>query len=258
MTQPHTLPIEREMTLTPIDTPEQGLALVVERLAANPSVDVVKLEKIIELQERMLRQQAKADFDACYSKMQPEIPEITEHGQIMVRGALRSTYAKLEDINAVIKPILARHGFAMRHRTEWPADKKDIIRVVGILSHERGHSEESIFEAPQDTSEYRTAIQSMGSTVSYGRRYTTCDLLNIVTRGVDKDGQAQEKPSAPAPPAGFQDWWEDLQTVAENGSSALKAAWEQSSQTFRKHLVNTNNGGWETVKRAAAQVKAGA
>lgn len=167
--------------------PDSESVAMFERLARDPNVDPEKLERLIALQERIMRHNAKAAFDGAFSKMQPKIPVITENGRIEVRGTVRSTYAPLEDIHDVVKPILAEHGFAIRHRTEWPKD--GIIRIVGILSHEQGHSEETAFEAPLDKSEYRTEIQSMGSTVSYGRRYTTLDLLNISTRKADNDGQ---------------------------------------------------------------------
>lgn len=204
-----------------------------ERLASDPNVDVTKLERLIEMQERIMRHNAKAAFDAAFAKMQPKIPIITEHGKIEVRGTLRSTYAPLEDIHDVIKPIIAAHGFAIRHRTEWPAER-GVIRIVGILSHEQGHSEESSFEAPMDRSEFRTDIQSMGSTVSYGRRYTTLDLLNIATRRADDDGH---KSGAPQSPDGYDDWMIKLSEAANKGIGELETAFKAGDQKLRQYLT---------------------
>lgn len=220
-----------------------------ERLAMNPDVDVAKMERLIAMQERILQHQARSAFTRAFTRMQAELPEIDERGQIIVKGQLRSTYAKLEDIHKVITPILTRHGFAIRHRTEWPADKAGIIRIVGVLCHEDGHSEESAFEAQADTSEYRSAIQSMGSTVSYGRRYTTMDLLNIVTRGQDNDGQKEPK-DFPAP-AGFESWWNDLEALVANGLEALMQAWGASKPEYRNHVMATNPAGWRALKTKA-------
>lgn len=227
---------------------------MVERLAANPAVDVTKLEKIVELQERIMRHNAEAAFNAAFAKMRPELPQVAERGKILVKGQLRSTYARLEDIDEVVTPIIARHGFGMRHRTEWPADRPGIIRIVGILCHEQGHKEESAFEAPMDKSDYRTDIQSQGSTVSYGRRYTTLDLLNITTRGLDNDGQSRQQPPEAKAPAGFEDWWTDIVACADNGTKALEDAWTRSKPEFRKHVITTNKPGWEQLKRKAATV----
>ncbi len=225
-----------------------------ERLALDPNVGVDKLERLIAMNERILAHNAKAAFNVAFTLMQAELPEIGERGEIMVKGVLRSRYAKLEDIQAAIKPILKAHGFALRHRTEWPAEKASIIRIVGILSHAEGHSEESIFEAPADKSDYRTDIQSMGSTVSYGRRYTTLDLLNITTRGVDNDGQKQPELKDIKAPEGFDNWWTDMQATADSGMAALTTAWNGSKKAFTAHLIATNRTGWEALKTRARQV----
>lgn len=206
-----------------------------ERLASDPNVDVEKLQRLIEMQERIMRHNAKSAFDSSYSRMQPAIPEIDERGQILVKGQLRSRYAKLEDIQKVVKPILREHGFALRHRTEWPAEKPGIIRIVGILTHCEGHAEESVFEAKADASDYRTDIQSQGSTVSYGRRYTTIDLLNISTRGLDDDGQ---KSGAPQAPDGYDEWMLKLSEAANKNLQALETAFAAGDQKLRNYLTN--------------------
>ena len=236
----------------PVDT----AALMFERLAKDPNVDVEKLERLIAMQERILRHNAKAAFDAAYATMQPEIPVIDEHGRIEVKGTLRSTYAPLEDIHEVIKPITAKHGFAIRHRTEWPEDRKGIIRIVGILSHAQGHSEESIFEAPLDKSEYRTDIQSMGSTVSYGRRYTTLDLLNIATRKADDDG---EKHGRPQPPEGYEAWAATLEGIADEGMARLTDVFNKASKANREwavYLTNYDRRYWNALKDRASKAAA--
>ena len=194
-TTPHTeeKPTARALTRrqavveAPKPEPDSELA-VLERIAKDPTVDVGKLERIIELQKDIRRVRAKIAFDTAFSLMQSDLPTVTKRGAIKKKdGTVQSRYAKLEDIHTAIKPVLQKHGFSIRHRTEWP--EKGTIRVVGVLAHESGHSETSSFEAPMDRSDYRSDIQSMGSTVSYGRRYTTIDLLNITTAGEDNDGQ---------------------------------------------------------------------
>lgn len=243
---------EKDVALVPRE-PDSFIAMI-ERLAANPDVDVAKLEKLVELQERIMRHNAEAAFNAAFAKMRPELPQVVERGQILVKGQLRSTYARLEDIDQAVTPILAKHGFGLRHKTQWPADKPGIIRIIGVLCHEQGHTEQSEFEAPMDKSDYRTDIQSQGSTVSYGRRYTTLDLLNITTRGVDNDGQNQRRPEVKAP-EGFDNWWLDMQAVADEGQAKLQASWNASKPDYKRHLISTNQAGWESLKRKAASVK---
>lgn len=246
-------PAVREVALTPIEETPSAVSMF-ERLARDPDVAVDKLERLMAMQERVMTINREAAFEAAFSKMQPEIPVIDEHGRIEVKGTLRSTYAPLEDIHNVIKPILARHGFSIRHKTEWPQERPGIIRIVGILGHEQGHKEFTTFEAPMDRSDYRTDIQSQGSTISYGRRYTTLDLLNISTRKADNDGRTQRKSPDVVAPKGFEDWWIDMQATADEGFPALEKAWDASSKAFKAHLNNTNRAGWEALKVKALKI----
>lgn len=234
---------------------------VIERLSANADVDVTKIEKLIEFQERIMRHQAKAAFDAAFALMQGELPVIDEKGQIKVDDKVRSKYAKYEDIQAAIRPVLQKHGFAIRHRNENMPDGK--LKIVGILSHRDGHSEQDEFLCPADKSGGKADIQAIGSTRSYGMRYTTISLLNIETRGLDDDGrragQAEREPKAdaPKPDAGYEDWEADMAACADEGTAKLMAAFNNSRKDYRKIL--TDRGKWEPLKtRAAAVTKGGA
>lgn len=246
----------KEVALTPVAGPslpataEDRIVSGILDAAKDPHVDPDKLEKLIALQERLMRHHAKAAFDAAFARMQAALPEVSERGRLEVKGTIRSRYAKLEDIQAAVRPVLKAHGFALRHRTEWPPDRPGTIRIVGILSHEQGHSEESVFEAPMDKSDYRTDIQSMGSTVSYGRRYTTIDLLNITTRGADDDGA---KSGRPDPPQGYADWAKKLTEAAGKGQMAYDAFWECSDAPFKQFAMNHDR---ESVKALQARAAA--
>jgi hypothetical protein len=128
--------------------------------------------------------------------MQAEIPTIAERGKTD-----KTTYATLEDIIAAVRPVLHKHGFALSHETDWPDPKT--VKVIGILQHKDGHSRRSVFLSAADTTGSKNAIQALGSAMSYGRRYTSMDLLNITTRALDDDGGATGKP---APPEGYAEW----------------------------------------------------
>jgi hypothetical protein len=111
---------------------------------------------------------------------------IDERGGIKnTAGTVQSTYAKWEDINDAIRPVLHEHGFALSFRVK---RVENAISVTGILSHEDGHSEETTLELPSDTSGSKNAVQAVGSSLSYGKRYTAMALLNITSRApMDRD-----------------------------------------------------------------------
>lgn len=175
-----------------IDKEPQGMALadnvspmfaMIERAARDPSVDIDKLERLMQMKVDADAKQARADFDASMADMQPELPAIGERGKAVVQGQTRYTFALWEDINAAIKPVLMRHGFAMTFRTDFTNG----ITVTGVLSHRAGHREETSITLPADASGSKNAVQAVASTVSYGKRYTAGALLNLTSHGEDDD-----------------------------------------------------------------------
>ena len=242
--------VVKELHTYPSDPPAadtaQGLALMVERLAANPNVDVAKLERLMEMQERILAHQARVSFNTAFSLLQGDIPVIIERSRTN-----NGTYAPLEDIQQVLRPILVKHGFSLSFKTEWPDAKT--VKVIGILTHRDGHERSSEFLSTGDASGNKNAIQSLGSAVSYGRRYTTRDLLNITTRGADDDARSLTA-EPPTSPAGYDDWLIDLTACADEGDAKLRAMWEGSRVAFRAHLTKTNAATWQTLKAKALAV----
>lgn len=222
-----------------------------ERLALDPNVPVEKLEALLSMQERITAHNAKAAFNAAFAEMQGEIPLIEEKGQIIVNGQVRSNYARLEDILEVIRPILQRHGFALRHRNEFTDGQ---IKIIGILSHREGHSEQDEFVAKADNSGSKNDIQALGSTRAYGQRYTTLALLGIATKGVDDDGADSEKGKAPTTPKGYDEWLADLEATAGNGWSAFESAWREAKPQYRTYAAQHDKARGARIKAKAQQV----
>lgn len=162
-----------------------SILAVIERATRDPSVDVDKMERLLGMYERVSARDAKAAYIAALANVQLDLPTITERGEIKIGSGPGQKYAKWEDINDAIKPILKQHGFALSFRTG-AEDAK--IKVTGVLSHIGGHSEETSIYLPSDTSGSKNAVQAVGSSTSYGKRYTTIALLNITSRGEDDDG----------------------------------------------------------------------
>ena len=171
-----------------------ALLAVIERVATSPDADIAKLEKMLDMQERILDRNAKQAFAAAMASMQAEMPEVVERGKITAAlkngGRINSAFATFEDINAATRPILEKYGFAVTFRVK---QSEGAIKVTAVLSHREGHSEQTEIILPSDTSGSKNAVQAIGSTVSYGKRYTMSALLNIVTRGEDDDANGAVK-----------------------------------------------------------------
>ena len=170
----------------PVVSESAAILSVIERAARDPGVDVDKMERLMAMHERMMARSAKAAYNAALAEVQPKLPAITEKGEINHNGRIISKYALWEDVVQAITPVLAAHGFALSFRLGREPDRQ-IIK--GILSHRDGHSEETEMSLPLDMSGAKNPVQGVGSTVSYGKRYVTQALLNLVSRGEDDDAQ---------------------------------------------------------------------
>ena len=169
--------------LSPAAQMFQALATAV----ADPRLDVEKMKALLDQQERLLKWQAEEAFNLAMAKLQPKLPQIDKNGAIVVKGQLRSRYSRLEDIDSVVRPLLARYGFALSYDSESVDGKQ--FKITCTLSHEAGHKRVTSVLMPLDASDYRSGPQSVGSTLSYGRRTLLKLQLNVVEKNEDQDGQ---------------------------------------------------------------------
>lgn len=243
-------------------TESTSILAVIERAARSPDVDLDKMERLLAMHERIVERQAKTEYFAALSRMQPHLPMIVERGGITNKyGEVQSKYALWEDIVGQITPILSENGFALSFRV---ANTEGVVTVTGVLSHSAGHSEQTSLPLPIDGSGSKNAVQAVGSSTSYGKRYTAAALLNLRTGEIDDDGQATGKP---LPQAGDMGPRQDTSEIAYdqvfpylNRVADLKAAdltdEEIDAGIFALHeeLV-TNSELYEVVADALAQKK---
>ena len=160
----------------------QSIMPIIEKMASMPELPIDKLERMLDMQERIMNRAAQEQFISAMAAMQAEIPAIAERGQ-----AHNTKYATFEDINDTVKPIMKQHGFGLTFRIK---NLQGAVEITGVLMHTAGHREETSVMLPLDTSGSKNAVQAVGSSVSYGKRYVMCAMLNIATRGEDDDGIA--------------------------------------------------------------------
>jgi hypothetical protein len=159
----------------------EGLTFA-QRVALDPTIDIERLKAVIEMENAAQDRAANKEFEAAFAAMQPELPAVDKKGE----GQNSTNYAKLEAIQAAVKPVLAAHGFSYRFKQE---DKETGISLTCILSHRSGGSDTDTMRLPYDTGGQKNAVQARGSTVAYGKRYTLCNVLGIQLGGEDNDGK---------------------------------------------------------------------
>jgi hypothetical protein len=178
-------------------TPEPtSLLNVIERASRDSTVDVAKLTALLDMQERVTRAQAKQEFTQALSAVAGELEPVARDAK---NPHTNTRYAKLEAIDAALRPIYSRHGFSVRFGSEPTADGQ--VHVTCTLSHVGGHSETLGLAAPVDAvgtggRQSKTGVQAIGSTVTYLRRYLLTMALNVTFFDEDDDGEASRRTSS--------------------------------------------------------------
>lgn len=244
---------QTEVALAPVAS---ETVLVFERLAKDPSVDVAKLKELIALQEHIIAKSAESQFWSDFAEMQGHLPTINEDGAIVVSGVVRSKYSTNENIQEVIRPILQRFGFALSFRNSRGTDGLYVVK--GILAHRGGHKEFDEFESKADDGGSMNSIQRIGSMRSYGQRYTSIALLNIVSRAKtdrDDDGRQFGKGDIPDPPDGYEKWLKGIADAAAKGLKSFEPAWECSDHVLKNYAIKYYRDDVNALKKQAAAVK---
>lgn len=179
----------RENTEVALSAEAQFLA-VIERMASNPDVDVAKLGAILDMQERIIAKRAESEFNTAFAEMQPSLPRIKKSRDVVIKEVKQYSYAEWDKIDEAIRPILNQHGFSLSFNTAPRTGEGGGITVIGTLRHVGGHKITAEIPLALENSGSKNNVQGMGSTFSYGKRYTTTMLLNLTIVSDDDDGKA--------------------------------------------------------------------
>jgi len=190
MSQEIIMPLERERQLAAQPIQEISVLATISRLALDPKCDMEKLERLMALQERMEAKSALEAFNAAFAEMQCAMPSVEKRTE---NTHTKKKYADLDDINYAVRPVMAKYGFGVSFKI---VNQANGVSITGILMHKAGHREETTMILPLDIGAGRSAVQSVGSTTTYGKRYVMCALLNI-TSGDDNDNDGYKEPSDP-------------------------------------------------------------
>lgn len=176
-------------TETPAAPPAVNMLEVISRAAADPAVNVEKLERLMALHERVTAQRAEAEFNASMQACQAEMPQIVRDAY---NEQTKSKYARLETVSKLMAPVITKHGFALSYGTD-VSPVENCHRVVCDVSHICGHTRRYFADVPADGvgmkgNANKTATHAFGSTLSYGRRYLKLMIFDVAT--TDDDGNA--------------------------------------------------------------------
>ena len=188
--------------MSEVATTNNGALLsFIERAAKDPDFDVAKFGELLRLQRDMQHDQARRSFNAAMSAAQAEMMPVI---RTATNKHLGNKYAKLEDIDREMRPIVTRHGFSVRFGSA-PPPEPGWMRITCTVSHDGGYFEENYLDSPVTTTGSQggrmavTPVQAVGSTVTYLRRYLATMVFNIVLADDDDDGETMRSQPAATP-----------------------------------------------------------
>lgn len=163
---------------------------MIERAARDPSVDINKLQQLMEMRERVEARNAESEFDRALTAAQAAMGRVRTDSN---NPQTKSRYASYGALDAAMRPVYTQHGFALSFNTETPAP--ETVRVVCRVSHQGGHGRTYQIDMPADGKgakggDVMTKTHATGSAVSYGMRYLLKMIFNIAVSDKDDDGNS--------------------------------------------------------------------
>lgn len=184
-----------EETALPVMSETAAIIQVIERAASNPAVDIDKLERLLEMRERMAAQGAEKAFNVALNQAQSEVTPVATDA---TNTQTKSKYATYAALDRAIRPLYTRHGFSLSFG-EGDSPKPDHVRVLCYVAHSEGHTRTYHADLPADGKgakggDVMTKTHATGSAFSYGQRYLLKLIFNIAV-GEDDDGNRAGGPT---------------------------------------------------------------
>jgi hypothetical protein len=190
MTKEVSVSLPGAVEIAPSAAAANDLLLAIVRAVADPAVDPAKMAALLAIHKEILADKRKAAFIEAKRRVIEELPQFVKSKKIIVKGAERSRYVPLEDIDRILRPLMVREGLSFSFDNPTVHDKT--YTVTCDLEHVEGHSERNRFTLPYDHSEFRSGVQNAGSTMAYARRLLIKMHFNIVEVNEDDDGSGSK------------------------------------------------------------------
>ena len=233
-------------------------------MAKDPTVDAEKLRALTDIQGTMISQmnsekdrEAKARFDRAFALACANMPIITKDEKIEHNERFIGWFKKYEDIRAVVDEIARPFGLTTTHdSSEIDGGKGGILvwTVITYVDPEYTWTEcRAKIPVPPDGGGAKGAAQALGSSKTYGERYSLTGAYGIVQKGLDRDGKS---PSAGMLPSPEQDQpLIDAGQHAAAGGPREYAAWLNGLTNVQKGWLITN-GHHDKLTQSAREVAA--
>jgi hypothetical protein len=163
------------------------------RIAVAQGADLDKLSKLMDLQDRWERNQARKAFVAAINAFKNNPPQIVKDATASFQTKKGATvtwdYASLEEICDAVIAGLSAHGISHDWSFEQPTG---LVRVTCVLTHDLGHERRTTLQGPPDDSGDKSPIHAIYSTVTHLERYTLLGAVGLAAVEPTKESRPQE------------------------------------------------------------------
>ncbi|MBU0944481.1 MAG: ERF family protein [Proteobacteria bacterium] len=179
----------------PADVPVKAETSDIVIAAINKGYDPAFIEKMMDLEERRYREEARRAFYEAVAAFKAEAPAVKKD---KYNKYFDSWYTSLGNLLDTYNPILGKHGLSVSFPT--PEQTEKSMSAECRLSHRMGHSDSMKLTAPIDQAAIgkvsgqrsRNAIQDIKSTFTYLRSATCEGILGVsgTEASQDDDGNS--------------------------------------------------------------------
>ncbi len=180
--------------------------------------------EMFNLVERWQKAQDAEAYGRALAAFQAECPQIKKTRQIDLGGGKGPVYASYDDIDEIVRPILAKHGISKTF-TAFITEAGQ-MRVICRVRFGR-HVEENEVSLPVPSQMRVNDTQKMGAALKYGQRYALCAALDLVVTDEDRDAHGL------------------METITEEQIASLKELVESTNTDLKRFLK------WLAVEKLA-------
>ena len=173
-----------------VESKSTAIINVIERAAFDPNIDVDKMERLLNMQERIMAKESESTFNAAMNQAQAGVKQVSADAR---NDQTRSDYATYSALDKAIRPIYISNGFSLSFGTE-DSPMESCVRVICHVSHIGGYSRKYHIDMPADGKgakggDVMTKTHATGAATQYGMRYLLKMIFNVAI-GDDDDGTA--------------------------------------------------------------------
>lgn len=223
---------DKRFSAQPSDVPAVTSSNDVLMAAIQKNYTPELIEKMMDLQERFEKNEARKAYVVAITKFKADPPQIYKD---KVNSQFKSKYSSIDALVNPSIPHLSKYGLSH----SWTYDTTgEILSVTCILTHELGHSDSVTMSAPPDTSGAKNPLQERKSTLTYLKISTFEGVTGLVSKegNLDDDGNgAGSKKDTEK----FDKWVIDCDLAGEAANSVEDMAkwWGMYSKKIKADLT---------------------